>query len=374
MSKARLIEPMLTRTELERLTADPSLAARTETAARVGAEISKRSLTEKERRIAVEIFALLARDVERQVREALSEHIKRCSFLPRKIARDLADDVESVALPIIEFSKVLTDDDLIRIVRTGNAAKQMGVAKREVVTVAVADVLVDTRNEEVVTALLSNPRAELSEELHHKVLDTLGSISAIQALLIGRPTLPLTVTDRLIRYVSTELREHLVSRHDFPRELADELSMHGQERALTRVLASERQVDEVERLVASLHADRKLTPTLLLRALCEGDIHFFEASMAKMVGIPIENARTLIFDRGPGGLKQICEKSGLPRALIRAFQIAVDVVREARVEHPNTWRIGHTRRIIHRLTMEYREVCPEDLEHVLSQLSRRVVG
>jgi hypothetical protein len=36
------------------------------------------------------------------------------------------------------------------------------------------------------------------------------------------------------------------------------------------------------------------------------------------------------------------------------------------------WQQASTDAIISRLVNEYEEVCPEDLEHVLSQLSRRL--
>ena len=131
----------------------------------MAAEFSKGKLTDEERRIAVEILEVLARDVERLVREALSEHLKRCPFLPAGIARTLANDIESVALPIIRYSCVLSDEDLVSIVRAGSSAKQIATAKRETVSAGVADALVDLGNEEVVGTLLGNLGAELSWNL-----------------------------------------------------------------------------------------------------------------------------------------------------------------------------------------------------------------
>ena len=43
---------------------------------------------------------------------------------------EMARDVEAVALPVLGASSVLTDDDLIELVRTGTAAKQTAIAGR----------------------------------------------------------------------------------------------------------------------------------------------------------------------------------------------------------------------------------------------------
>ncbi|MEE9125449.1 MAG: hypothetical protein V3U14_13300, partial [candidate division NC10 bacterium] len=115
----------LGQSQVELLLTDPSPRVRAETAAGVAAELSKGSLTENERHIALKIVEVLARDTERQVREAIATHVKSCPFLPRKIANTLAHDVESVAVPIIRYSEVLSDDDLLSVVRSDSVAKQL---------------------------------------------------------------------------------------------------------------------------------------------------------------------------------------------------------------------------------------------------------
>lgn len=363
----------LSQSQVELLLTDPSPRVRAETAAGVAAELSKGSLTENERHIALKIVEVLARDTERQVREAIATHVKSCPFLPRKIANTLARDVESVAVPIIRYSEVLSDDDLLSVVRSDSVAKQLAVAKREAISPIVADALVDTRNKEVVDSLLANQDAELWERSLHKVVDSFGDDGAIQALLVERPMLPLTVTERLITRISAELRERLIDRHNIPAVLVDELIGQGQERAIAQTLVSDNRAGEVERLAASLFTNGKLTPTLVLRALCLGDLRFFEASMATMAGIPVESTRALLYDRGLDGFKGIYGKTTLPLELFNAFRVAVDVIRSVGREESDGWRRDYTRRIIDRLVKTYREVCPSDLEHVLSQISRHVI-
>ena len=188
------------------------------------------------------------------------------------------------------------------------------------------------------------------------------------------PNLPLTTSEQLITLVSGELREQLVTRHQIPPELAEELTRQGREGALTQVLSRDLPGAEVERLAANLFARNVLTPTLVLRALCVGDLAFFQAAMAVLAGIPVENVKPLIYDQGRAGLEAIYEQSRLPHELFSAFRTAVEVVMESGGDKAERPRLEMTERIVRRLSREYDSVCPEGLEHMLSQLSRLVVG
>lgn len=101
--------------------------------------------------------------------------------------------------------------------------------------------------------------------------------------------------------------------------------------------------------------------------------------MAKLAGVPIEHARTLLYDRGPLGYRGLYSKTGLTSELFRAFRVAIEVVRdvwpdrEADGDVRLEWSRHYTDTIVDRLVREYRQVCPADVEHVLSQLSHQFV-
>ena len=65
-----------------------------------------------------------------RVRENLSRSLRNSSRLPYDVAMRLAHDIETVALPILADSTVLTPDDLVEIVRSGSAPKQEAIAGR----------------------------------------------------------------------------------------------------------------------------------------------------------------------------------------------------------------------------------------------------
>ena len=99
--------PMLTKGHVDRLLRDRSATARAETAAGVAAAFADGDLAPRERRMAEGILEILAADVAEEVRRSLAEHVKHSPLLPRRLAIALAEDVESVALPILRASEVL---------------------------------------------------------------------------------------------------------------------------------------------------------------------------------------------------------------------------------------------------------------------------
>jgi uncharacterized protein (DUF2336 family) len=296
----------LTQADVVRLTTDPSPEVRAEMAAKVAAQFDQRRFGEVERRIAEDIFRTLVQDAEVRVREALCAQLKSSPDLPHDVAVALAHDVESVALPILEFCEVLSDEDLIEIVRGQSAVKQVAIAQRSRVSAKVAGVLIDTGNERAVTRLVQNQGAELDERLFGRVLDGYESSQTVFTAMARRSNLPAAVSEQLISVVAQHLQSYLVKQRKLPAEMVRSLVLQARERATAGLLddgcTSEA---EVEGLIAQLEASGRLSPTLALEALSRGDLSFFEMAMARLAGLPVENARTLIHDQGPLGIQSI---------------------------------------------------------------------
>ena len=121
----------LTQDDVSRLLSDPSVDTRVETAAKIADGFNAGALSDGERKMAEEIFRVMVKDAEVRVREALALNLKESSGIPHDVAVSLAKDVEQVALPVLQFSDVLTDDDLIEIIASQSPEKQVAIAKRK---------------------------------------------------------------------------------------------------------------------------------------------------------------------------------------------------------------------------------------------------
>lgn len=361
-------ESKLTEGDIAALVRDPTPESRARTAARVAAAHSE-GLGERERDLAEQIFRLMLRDAETRVRKALSESLQRNARIPRDVALGLAEDVAEVAAPILQHSQVLTEQDLIDIVGRQGAGHQIAVAKRSYVSAGVAAALAESDSEEVVATLVANEGAEISETTLQRVLDRFGESEAVHGPMVHRASLPVTVAERLVSLVSESLREHLVATHDLPADIATDLVLESREKATVALLKDGVDRADVVHLVDQLASNKRLTPTLVLRAICVGDMSFFEAALARLCDIPVANAYQLINDRGDKGLTSLCRKAGLPDDMLPFIRLAVDVARETDYDGLEGDRQRFVDRMIQRvLTASEDAFHPDNVDYLLARL------
>lgn len=358
----------LTAEDVTRLLKDPSPDHRATLAVKVAKSFEQGALSDDERKLAEDIIRLMARDAMVRVRESLAENLKASASLPRDVALTLARDVERVALPVLAYSQVLTDDDLVEVIQAGSDAKQAAIARRPQVSATVANRLIAQGNEYTVATLVGNVGAELGEENLIQVLDRFGSSVAVQEPLVRRPRLPLTVAERLVTMVSEGLQHYLVAHHDLSPGLAADLILQSRERATVGLVSGEDDDVALLRLVSQLKQGGRLTPSLLLRALCTGDVAFFEAGIAGLAAIPLANVRLLIHDGGGLGLKSLYAHTPMPSALFPAIRVALDVARETPFDGEAGDRERHRRRTIERILTQYEAMAPDDLDYLLNKL------
>ena len=358
----------LTKDDVARLLSDPSPNSRAELAVKVAQQFAGSALSDSERKLAEDIIRFMARDAVVRVRQSLSENLKASPSLPRDVALMLARDVEAVAIPVLSVSTVLTDADLVEVVRTGTDAKHTAIAQRPAVSASVADALIESASEGAVAALVANDGAELGERSLSRVLDRFSGSEAVQEPLVQRSKLPITIAERLVAVVSEKLRQHLVTNHELPPQVAADLILQSRERATVSLFTGGSDEGALERLVAQLSRTGRLTPSLLVRALCVGDVAFFETAMSHLANVPLTNARLLIHDAGRLGLKSIYDKAKLPPALMPACRIALDVLKETPYDGEAHDIERHRRRVIERILTQYEDLAAEDLDYLLDKL------
>jgi uncharacterized protein (DUF2336 family) len=363
------VDQKLNEDDVKRLLSHPTGDVRAEIADKIASQHT--GLSDGERKLAEDIFRLMVRDAEVRVREALARQLKENPTVPHDVALSLARDVEDVSLPMLQFSEVLTDEDLIEIVRSQSPEKQVAVAGRSHVSATVADALVDTGNEAAVATLVSNEGAELTENTLNRVVDEYGESETVGKSLVERKVLPITVAERLMTKVSENLRQHLMARPDLTPEAAAAMMLQARELAVLGLSNSE---SDVAQLVGHLYNVGRLTPSIMLRAVCMGDMTFFEVAIAKLAKIKVENCRTLIHDAGKRGFEALFEKAGLPKAFFAAMRAAIDVSYEMEYDGGPNDRERFSRRMIERILTQYGDLGVEfendDLEYLLSKMNQ----
>ena len=321
----------LSHSDVQRLLSDHSADARIETMSKLVSHLEGDVLAGPEREIATDILHRFAADAEAAVREAVSWQLHNSPLLTDALATKLARDIGRVAFPVLRNVSRLSDDFLLQVIAERDAEKHLAIAGRWNVSPRLADAIVETANIKVIACLLGNGRARIADPTLHKALDRYGHLSVVNEPMAAREGLSLSVVEKLVAYVSEDIRRNLVERHHLSPVLVAELVKRGREVAtmlLLKPLAGN--LDDLELVVRHLDRDGRLTPSLMLRAICAGDIELFTTGLAVRAKIATERARLLVWDDGRLGLRAVFEKSRFPVALLPPFRIAIDVVKETR--------------------------------------------
>jgi uncharacterized protein (DUF2336 family) len=340
--------------DVHALLADPVPARRAAGVRKIAADIESGTLGVAELKAARDALRLFANDTEFSVRLVLATLFKQSHHLPRDVAAVLACDVFNVAQPVLEGSPSLADEDLIGILREGHGASQISIARRRVVSEAVARAIVETRNAAAVTALAGNPGAALCEATLHGMIDGYRHFETVKAALAERQDLPAAICARMIALVPAHMRA----------------AMAGRQAAAEVVVHAVGEAEVVPERNAKGHPDGEPTAQAVLRALCMGDIRFAEDAMAEISGLSVDKACLLIHDEGPFGLKAIYRQCGFAEQLYPAFRVALDLAHELEIDGCASDPERFEQTAVERILTRYRELETADLDYVLAKLSR----
>lgn len=371
---------VLTEDDVRLLLDDKSADSRAEITGRIASiytsKNTDKNLTERERQVAEQIFRLLVRDAEVKVRASLAENLKESTSIPRDIVLTLAQDVAEVSLPILEYSKVLSDDDLLEIISSSKEnSKFLAISRRKNVSETISGTLVEKGDDEVAKSLLANKSARLSETIFQQIIEQYQNNKTVMETIALYPTLPVGVADKLINLVSSSISETLkvkyqLASHPIQENIQKEVEKTRESETLGLVRAA-RSHSDVDKLIDQLQEGDRLTPSMILSALCQGNFDFFESSLAKLSNIPVENASTLIADRGDLGFRALYNKSGLPEAMFPAVKLLLKIVRELDVEGEQISSSHYSNRVVERI-LHYSEETPVDNLSYIIALIRRV--
>ncbi|MBW3559959.1 MAG: DUF2336 domain-containing protein [Proteobacteria bacterium] len=325
-------------------------------------------LTPQERAAAHEILRVMAADAAESVRRALAVTLKSSPVLPRDVALKLARDVEAVAVPVLNFSPAFTDADLAELVRQGTGVKQAAIAYRPELSQTVTTALADYGVEEALRIACANDNADFSEAALLKTLERFPHSDAVKTSVGYRAALPLVVAERLTQVAGEALREHLQVHYGVAVGPADELAADAAERATVDLAEQAAAVDDASAFATHLAQTGRLTASLLLRTLAQGNIRFFEHGVAQLAGVPHPRTWMMIHDAGPLGLRAIYERAGLPARLFPAFRAGVDTYRSVHFEGAVLDREKFRERMIQRFLTQHQGASREDLEYLLERL------
>jgi uncharacterized protein (DUF2336 family) len=151
--------------------------------------------------------------------------------VPRSVIKRLARDVESVAAPILEYSPLLSDADLVEIITTAQARfALLSIAKRRPLSPSVSEVVAQALDVPAVAALLANSGAQIRRQTLDKIADQAVKVTEWHLPLVLRNDLSKRAVRRLAGFVSSALIAKLAARNGLDDKTRQHLTKRMRER------------------------------------------------------------------------------------------------------------------------------------------------
>jgi uncharacterized protein (DUF2336 family) len=244
--------------------------------------------------LTIETLECLARDAAVRVRAILAEEIKSLNCVPRDVVLRLAGDLNSVvAAPILQYSPLLSDADLIEIIACGQVQQVLtAIASRKPVTEAVSARLVQSLDVSAVATLLVNPDAKIRKDTMDQILDQAEEIHAWHMPLALRADLSARAIRRIGSLVGASILERLAARND----LSDATRIHLNRELRARLAEPTREPDSVSpaEAVAAAKQESRLDGTFVEQAAQAGQREVVAAALAQLAHIDEQTVKRIL--------------------------------------------------------------------------------
>ncbi len=310
---------------------------------------SGRILTLQEKTLMNDILKKLIQDVARPIRKALAEKLSQSSNAPHEIVNLLANDEFDIASPILFRSDLLSDEDLVEIVRHRTLSHRLAIAMRRSVSTVVSDALVGTTSVDVIKTLLENHGAAIAEATMAYLVHQSESVDEFQEPLLRRKDLPVDLTKKMYVWVSAALRQFIVDNYQVDKaELDLTVAKVAEEVANGDSVDTAFAEDAALALAEQLAKRSELTADMLVKTLRRSEIALFEAMLAQMIGLRSQIARKLIYEDGGEGLVIACRASNINRTDFTALFLMLQRARPTELAN-NPYQLSRSMEMFDRL-------------------------
>ena len=252
--------------------------------------------------LTVETLDCLARDAAVRVRSILAEEIKSLDCIPHDIVLRLARDLNTVvAGPILQYSPLLSDADLMEIIACGQVQEILtAIASRKPVSEPVSDRLVQSLDVSAVATLLVNPDAKIRKDTMDRIVDQAEEISAWHIPLALRTDLSARAIRRIGALVGASILERLAARNN----LSDATRTHLNRELRARLAEAPATTDTVSAAdrVAAAKKEGRLDGLFVEQAAQAGQREVVVTALAQLANITEQTVKKIL---GASGAKPI---------------------------------------------------------------------
>lgn len=336
----------LSENDIDALMTNPSVENKISIIEKIAEGYNSDEFTALQHDRAEKIFRKLINDTEAEVRKTISNQLVSNSDVPVDIVLSLAKDIEEVACPMLEFSEVISDQDLLEIINESSSeARTVAIANRSTVSEDVSDALIDTNNESTVSSLFDNTGAKIRDESYDKALEEFSDSERVIDSLATRNSITEKVVNKMVAAISKSMCKRLEGRYqsnikDLHKLFDDStggvtMKLLGQQTIDTELLDLVDALEEKGEVAKALKSDGghftnllkelgKGTHYPIIPTLAIGNLNLFCIIMHEITHLPYDNVKKLIVDQR--GYAALLTKARLPRNMFECVHIAIEVI------------------------------------------------
>jgi uncharacterized protein (DUF2336 family) len=308
-------------------------------------------------------------DPDPEVRVAIADVLGASAKAPRHVIIALAADRPDIAALVLARSPVFIDVELAGIASTAESALQVAIASRSRLSKTVAAAVAEVGEEAACQALLANSGAEIARISFLRMAERFGGESDVREALIARRDLPPDVRQLLVRAIGNALGNLAMVKQWLPEARVKTVTGDACDRA-TVAIAAESATHELPALVEHLRATEQLTTALLLRAVCAGNVAFFETALAMLAEVPVERVARLVRAGRLPALRAAYARAGLPPMAFDAFAAALDVWRRLASDGGPADRYRLTMHTVEAVLTRYADITDGEANELAAMLRR----
>jgi len=359
---------MMVRELLQWLETAPALA-RADAARSLAESWLSGAFDEDVRRDLEAVLTLLLDDPAPEVRRAMAAALADRREAPRHIVLGLAADQPDIAVMMLARSPVLIDAELVDFVAGGEEIHQVAIASRPRVSNALAAAIAEVGEESACRTLIANPGAAIARISLRRMAERFGDDSVMREQLLAIANLPADIRHMLIRRLGDALGDFVVGRAWVEEDRIRTVARDACERA-TVSIAAETETRELGALVEHLRITGQLNTALLLRAVCAGNVAFFETALAVLSRVPEARVVSLVRAGRINALRAVYAKAGLPPLAFDAFAAAIQAWRGMAGRGATGDRYQFTRKLVDSVLARYRNITDGEVNELTAMLRR----
>lgn len=304
-----------------------------------------------------------------RVRKSMAEALCRDPRSPNLVILSLAHDQVDVAEIVLRASPVLYDEDLIDIAATSSGRVQEAIASRPWIAAPLSAALAEIGCLECCRTLCENYGAEMTVTILRRIAERFGDDSVVRKALCDRHDCPIDVRQTLVGKVGEALGGLALIKGTIADDRLATIMREACDKA-TIALSDSVTEPDMEALAEHLRMTGQLTPSLLLRALCTGNIRLFEQAIVSLSGMPPKRVHTILADFGGKPFFALMERAGLPATTWEAFSTGLGILEQLEHEGNGGDIYQFSRRMLERMLTFGLDIGDDDVRQLLALLRR----